>query len=253
MILSVGGRSVRAVIGTGEQLGRRWAWRRVDPGLLMQRRPRHDVAPTIEEHLREPAGEQGWALIDVATGEPVLLVDDGYGSPSVAGGLFGPVADLLARAPELEAQVRLLQQALLSDSPPLREQVRRNVAAQAALADEFGLLTAADVAQMAGSTAAHPERLITRWREEGRVLAVPAVPADGTTRFPGFQFDERGVPLPVIADVLTAGAGRLTEWELALWFTAPCAWLGDRRPVDVLDTDPDLVVQAAVHLVEELP
>jgi hypothetical protein len=66
------------------RLGRRWAWRRVDPGLLMQRRPRHGVAPSIEERLREPVGEQGWALVDVATGEPVLLVDDGYGSPTVA-------------------------------------------------------------------------------------------------------------------------------------------------------------------------
>jgi hypothetical protein len=167
----------------------------------------------------------------------------------VADGLFGPVADLLARAPELEAQVLLLQRALLSHSPALREQVRRDLEAQAELAVEFGVLSAADVARLAGSTAANPERLVTRWREEGRVLAVAA---DGTARFPGFQFDERGVPLPVIADVLTAVADRLPGWELALWFTAANARLGDRRPVDVLDTDPELVVQAAAHLAEEL-
>src|SRR3954469_22858543 len=141
-------------------MGRRWAWRRVDPGLLMERRPRHGVAPTIEEHLREPVGEQGWALVDVATGEPVLLVDDGYGSPEVAGGLPGPVADLLARAPELEAQVQLLRQALLSDSPALRAQVRRNLAAQEELAEEFGVLTVADVARLTGSTAGDSERLV---------------------------------------------------------------------------------------------
>ena len=183
--------------------GRRWAWRRVDPGLLMQRRPRHNVAPTIEEHLREPVGEQGWALVDVATGEPMVLVDDGYGSPTVAGGLFGPVADLLARAPELEAQVRLMQQALLSDSPALREQLRRNLAAQADLADEFGLLSPADVARSAGSSAVAPERLVAQWREQGRVFVVPTT--DGA-RLPGFQFDERGVPLPAIAGVLTTAA-----------------------------------------------
>ena len=36
-----------------------------------------------------------------------------------------------------------------------------------------------------------------------------------------------------------------TMWQLALWFVAENEWLAGRRPVDLLDTDPDQVVFAA--------
>ena len=135
-------------------------------------------------------------------------------------------------------------------SPALREQVRRNVEAEYALEAEFGLLSAADVARLAGATAADPARLVQDWLEQGRVFVVPV--ADGE-RLPGFQFDERGVPRPVIADMLRWLADRVPTWDLALWFTAGGnVWLGGKRPVDALDSDPELVVQAAAHLAEEL-
>jgi hypothetical protein len=134
-------------------------------------------------------------------------------------------------------------------SPALREQVRRNVEARYALEAEFGLLSAADVARLAGATATDPARLIQDWLQQRRVFVVPA--ADGE-RLPGFQFDERGVPRPVIADVLRWFPDRLPTWELALWFTGSNVWVGDQRPVDALDSAPELVVQAAAHLAEEL-
>jgi len=45
-----------------------------------------------------------------------------------------------------------------------------------------------------------------------------------------FRFDEHGVPLPVVADVLAAFADRQGAGELALWFTGANGWFGDRRP-----------------------
>jgi len=41
---------------------------------------------------------------------------------------------------------------------------------------------------------------------------------------------------------------RLPGWQLALWFTGSSDWLGGARPVDVLDSDGPLVVDAARHL-----
>jgi hypothetical protein len=135
-------------------------------------------------------------------------------------------------------------------APALRERVRRNVEAEYALEAEFGLLSAADVARLAGATsAADSERLVQDWLEQGRVFIVST--ADGE-RLPGFQFDGRGVPRPVIADVLRWFADRPSTWELALWFTDANVWVGGQRPVDVLDSDPELVVQAAAHLAGEL-
>jgi hypothetical protein len=134
-------------------------------------------------------------------------------------------------------------------SPGVLEQVRRNALAHADLADEFGLLSAATVARLAGSTAGNPSALASRWRAEGKVFAVEV---DGAQRFPGFQFGAGGRPRPVVASVLAAVGGRLAGWELALWFTGADDRLGGMRPVDVLDSDPDLVVDAAGRLADEI-
>src|SRR3954470_23217760 len=141
---------------------------------------------------------------------------------------------------------------LLILSPAVLEQVNGNAAAHAALAEEFGLLSSTpQVAQRAKakSLASNRAALANRWRQEQKVVAVDV---DGGQRFPGFQFGGNGRPLPVIADVLATVGDRLTGWALALWFTGGNGWLGGQRPVDVLDGDPELVVEAASRLAAEI-
>lgn len=128
-------------------------------------------------------------------------------------------------------------------------QAQRNAVAQLALADEFGLLTSAQVAQRAGSVAANAAALASRWRREGQIFAVPI---DASVRYPGFQFDDNGRPLPVIEAVLLALHPALSSWDIALWFTSGNGWLGDERPVDVLTSDQKPVENAARRLAEEL-
>ena len=143
----------------------------------------------------------------------------------------------------------LLPTQRLTMSPAILEQVQRNAEAQAELADEFGLLSSSDVAKLAGSIASNRAATANRWSSARRVFTVDV---EGSQRFPGLQFDENGRPLPVIADVLAAVGDRLTGWELALWFTSSNDWLGELRPVDVLDSDPELVVEAAARLADEI-
>jgi hypothetical protein len=144
----------------------------------------------------------------------------------------------------------LLPASRLTLSPALLEQVNRNAQAQADLADEFGLRSSTEVAKLAGSHASNPAALANRWRTEGKVFTVDV---DGAQRFPGFQFSENGRPLPVVAEVLKVIGDRLAGWELALWFTSSSDWLGgELRPADVLDSDPEMVVQAATALAGEL-
>lgn len=140
---------------------------------------------------------------------------------------------------------------LLAMTPAVLEQVNRNARAHAKLADEFGLLSSTAVAERAKSRslASNPAALANRWRSEGKVFTVDV---DGSQRFPGFQFGANGKPLPVVAQVLAAVGDRLSGWELALWFTGSNGWLGGMRPVDVLDSDPELVVEAAGHLAAEI-
>jgi hypothetical protein len=141
---------------------------------------------------------------------------------------------------------RLLEALTPEEGPPTPAavlQVRRNAEVRKRLLDEFGAFTSAEVADLAGSTAENRSATANRWRQEQRIFGVRH---HDTVYYPGFQFAGDGRPLPVVRDVLEVlSAHRLTDWEVALWFTAATSSLGDRRPVDLLSDDPDAVVEAA--------
>lgn len=125
------------------------------------------------------------------------------------------------------------------------EQARRNASARAAFMQEFPVLTSAEVAELYGSTAQNRAALAQNWRKQGKVFAVPL--ANGH-RFPLFQFTETGEPKPAIAQVVAPlqRAG-FEGWQIALWFSGALASLGNKRPVDLVDTQPELVIEAAEH------
>jgi uncharacterized protein (DUF2384 family) len=43
----------------------------------------------------------------------------------------------------------------------------------------------------------------------------------------------------------------VSAWQAALWFVGPNGWLGSRRPVDLLESEPDAVVAAARREADE--
>jgi hypothetical protein len=155
-----------------------------------------------------------------------------------------------ARAAE---EVGELAEAMTPDTeiptPPVVLQARRNAEARTSLLKEFGALTAAQVAELAGSEAKNTSALAGRWRREGRLIAVEH---HGTLYYPGFQFDSSGKPKAVVADVLRyLGPPTVTPWQQALWFTSANGWLGGRRPVDLLDDQGEAVVAAAHEALRE--
>ena len=129
------------------------------------------------------------------------------------------------------------------------DQVQLGAAARAALADEFGLLSSADVDEAAGSDPQNRSGMAHRWRVHAQVFTVEV---GEEPLFPGFQFDPDGRPRPIIAEVIDVLGDRLEGWELALWFTGSNDWLGGLRPVDVLDSAAEQVVDAARRLSVEL-
>jgi len=152
--------------------------------------------------------------------------------------------EVAARAKERGSRIEALIETL---TPPRVEsevvvvQARRNAEARARLADEFGLLSSAEVAELSGSTARNRAAIANRWKKEGRLFAVPIGRAP---RFPGFQLDRHGRPRPAIATIIGTLRG-YDGWQLALWFTASNGWLDGRRPVDLLEQDLDAVIAAA--------
>jgi hypothetical protein len=125
-------------------------------------------------------------------------------------------------------------------------QARRNAEARSALFAEFGALRSAEVAELAGSRAANRAALANRWRGEHRVVAVRV---GDELLYPGFQFTSEGTPHPTVSSALGELRSNepLSDWQAALWFVAANGWLGGRRPVDLLDAEPDAVVDAAAR------
>ncbi|MGA2454743.1 MAG: sigma factor-like helix-turn-helix DNA-binding protein [Solirubrobacteraceae bacterium] len=127
-------------------------------------------------------------------------------------------------------------------SPAEAWHAQQNAQARSELLAEFGALTAEEVAEQAGSTAANRSALASRWHSEGRIVGVPW---QGRTLYPAFQFRD-GRPDPTVrrAAALLRRRG-LSGWALALWFVTPSGWLWDRRPVDLLAEDSERVLAAA--------
>jgi hypothetical protein len=128
-------------------------------------------------------------------------------------------------------------------------QAVRNATARRAFLAELPTLTSAEVASSAGSAAKNVAALATRWRKEGRIFAVPW---GGELRYPAFQFDDAGVPLPVVRSVLEVFRGIGSDWQVALWFATPSPYLPRHaRPIEVLSDQ--VVLLGAARAERALP
>jgi hypothetical protein len=166
-----------------------------------------------------------------------------------------------ARISGMSATLRLLRETLApqrgkgdpSDNPRPEprlnpNQVRRWAEIRDAFFREHESVTAPELAQITGSRADNLSARAHAWKKAGRVFSV----SDGAKeRYPLFQFRE-GAPLPLIADLLLALKHKLPPWQVAIWLTTPNAWVGKwRRPVDLLESEPERVLEAAGREVEE--
>ena len=184
---------------------------------------------TVTFEVRSPGDAAGptKALRNLAKGQRAVVVITTESEREPLDGFAGLI-DALMPSGDVPTSVEALQ-------------ARRNAAARWELLSRYGALTAAEVAEAAGSRAKNTAALASRWLHEGAVLAVTHA---GTRYFPAFQFDESGQPLAVIGEVLPSLA-ELGEWQRALWFITRSRALDDVAPVDLLVADPAAVVDAA--------
>ena len=73
-----------------------------------------------------------------------------------------------------------------------------------------------------------------------------AIEWQGSLWVPMFQFDLRDLSIRLAPQRVSAQLHAVRDgWTLATWFARPNGWLQGRRPLDLLDSQPDLVVCAA--------
>jgi hypothetical protein len=128
------------------------------------------------------------------------------------------------------------------------EQLRRYAQARMRYMKEVPLLRSSDIAEFSGSTARNGSARASRWKKERRIFSVPW---NGIDYYPAFQFSSTdGEPLPTIQKVLEIFGDKLSEWQTAFWFWGGNGWLHDASPMEVIESNPDLVVEAARHEME---
>lgn len=147
------------------------------------------------------------------------------------------------RAAEMERLIEIAMPAVSGRAhPAVLDQARRNADFRADFLERYDVLDARQVHDLYGSKADNSAALAGRWRSGGKIFGIED---RGRILYPAFQFDDIGRPKPVVARVLQA-LGKRGPWQVASWFTAANGWLpDDRRPVDVMDADPDAVAEAA--------
>ncbi len=121
-------------------------------------------------------------------------------------------------------------------------QAQRNASLRAEFLRTCELLHAEQVHALYGSSAKNRAALAARWRSDRKIFAIEH---QGRLLYPAFQFDEVGRPKAVIGKVLDALGRRTGPWQTAIWFTTPNSWLDRRKPVDLLEREPDRVIDAA--------
>lgn len=205
---------------------------------------------------RRPRGQAGQSVgakasVDVGSqkGKTVLLVtcDDNEELQTIEAFISLLQERLAARqTTELERLIEILEVAMPALSvrphPAVVEQACRNVEFRVEFLRQYDALETGEVDDRCRSKAAGAAELAGEWRDDGKIFGVER---QGRILYPAFQFDGDGRPKPVVAKVLQA-LGKRGPWQIASWFAAPNGWLSDDgRPVDVMDTDPDAVVNAA--------
>lgn len=76
------------------------------------------------------------------------------------------------------------------------------------------------------------------------------VTRNGVPVFPAYQFSPTGTK-PIVARILNTLAPLRSSWEIVVWFWASNGWLDGDSPEELLDLEPDLVLDAALQEVAE--
>jgi hypothetical protein len=106
-----------------------------------------------------------------------------------------------------------------------------------------GFISSDDVAQGLRGVCDQPVSRLARWIVSRAVISISW---RARTLMPAFQFNRADMAIvPGVTDVLQELRTVFDNWELALWFAAPNAWLDYAAPVTLLADDALSVLQAA--------
>jgi hypothetical protein len=128
-------------------------------------------------------------------------------------------------------------------------QARMMADAKSRILQSGDFLPAAEIAKLAGYSEKNPSAQPNKWKKDGAIFAIRH---KGMDYFPLYALDpdENYRPYKAIAEILRVFGETKTGWGTAFWFAGMNSFLDDRRPQDLLASDPALVIAAAKDEVE---
>jgi hypothetical protein len=177
----------------------------------------------------------------------ITFADDAQSA--ILEGVFRKVTAFLPQMVRLRQRETVEQMvgALLPDiaiSDTALAQARMMVDAKSTILESGDFLPAAAIASLAGYSAKNPSAQPNRWKKDAAIFAIQH---KGNDYFPMYALDaeENYRPYKALAEVLRIFGETKTGWGIAFWFAGLNSFLDDRRPQDLLESEPDLVIAAA--------
>lgn len=152
--------------------------------------------------------------------------------------------------PQPQASQTFLQPALLFDGVPSRLRreddwnERELVTMLSAYRPLGGVVSGDDLAAILRDHHPQPISVVARWLVRRSILSFSW---RGQTLIPLFQFERSTMcPRSDVLAIIRELQDAFNNWEVALWFATPNAWLDDStRPVTMVGSDPQAVLRAA--------
>lgn len=112
-------------------------------------------------------------------------------------------------------------------------------------------LTSTELAELANLSTRNPSAQPNKWKKAGKIFAIHHA---GSDYYPGYALDPKNGyrPFQPLAKILDVFSSHKDSWGIAIWFTSQNSYLGAERPLDLLLTEPDQVLAAAIDEVQEI-
>lgn len=160
--------------------------------------------------------------------------------------LFQSMADVLKKRADKSVIEAMVDMALPKPAPEphVLKEAAMTIRARERVLNSGDLLTAADIAKLAGFSEKNPSTQPNKWKKAGLIFAVQH---KGTDYFPSYSFDPQNGfrPHKAMAKIIEIFGDRKGDWGKAYWFSSDNSFLSGSRPQDVLAKHPERVIAAA--------
>ena len=141
------------------------------------------------------------------------------------------------------SEARVATQGDSASSADCTDPVATAIEIRERLKQSVNLIDAAKWAKWRG-VQSNPSAALGKYKQNKRIFAVRSGNRD---LYPAFQFAENAQPLPVLQKILKHVPKEAQGWPLLSWFDARNALLKNRKPSEVLASEPTAVVRAAAR------